>query len=184
MGILTRRLGPRRVFGFVAILLAAGAIAAACGGGSSFEDPRLQVFDDGLTTPGQDHLQGQLFPYPTTPPYGGPHSGNLLPCGIYEDEQPFESIVHTMEHGAVVLYFQPDVFTTEEVAELRVLGSAILRDGKRFVLTPNRQISQPIALASWGRLLALDRVEEQTVLDFVAAFENDGPEKLDRGRAC
>ncbi|MCZ6545915.1 MAG: DUF3105 domain-containing protein [Chloroflexi bacterium] len=160
-------------------------IAAACGGGPSFEDPRLLEFEDDLTTPGQGHLQsGVSFPYATDPPYGGPHSGNLLPCGIYQDEQPPERYLHTMEHGAIVIHYQPDVFAHEDVAALRQLGSALLQQGERIVLAPNRSMESPVVVASWGRLLPLESGEEAAIRAFVDAFEDDAPESISRSRAC
>ena len=180
------RNGLRRRGWVLALLLTGIAlIAAACGGGASFEDPRLVEFDDQFTTPGQGHLQsGVSFPSATDPPYGRPHDGNLLPCGIYQDEQPPERYLHTMEHGAVVIHYQPDVFANEDVAALRQLGSALLQQGNRIVLAPNRSMSSPVVVASWGRLLPLESGDETAIRAFVDAFENDGPEDIPRSRAC
>lgn len=161
-------------------------LAASCGGGGpSFDDPRLFTFDDTLTEAGQDHLPvGVSYTYPTTPPYGGPHWVTPSQCGIYEQEQPFEPLVHSMEHGVVILYFQPDLFRTEDVAAARQLGSAILREGKRFIMTPSREIADPVVLAAWGRLLAMDTFEADTIRGFVDAFDGQGPEKSSADRSC
>jgi len=165
------------------LVIALGALAllvAACGGGSGdFADPRLQQFDNGFTTSGQAHLPpGQPAPGISVPPYGGPHGSQPLRCGIYEAERPFERIVHTMEHGAVALYYQPLIVSADDVAEIRVLVSALLREGARMILAPSTQLSQPIVLASWGRLLPMDSLEEITVRGFVDAFEGDAPEEI------
>lgn len=163
----------------VALALLALLAAACGGGGSDFEDPRLQEFDDEFTTAGQAHLPpGQPAIYPATPPYGGQHWTQPLRCGIYEAEQPFEPIVHTMEHGAVVLYYQPLVVAEDTVAELRLLASALLNEGARLIMTPSSRLGVPVALASWGRLLSLDGFEEERIRDFIDAFEGDGPEDL------
>ena len=174
-----------RLWASLAVVMLATLVLVACASRPSFADPRLQVFDDDLTTAGQAHLaDGQVFTYPSLPPYAGPMSGNVLPCRVYEDQQPFEPIVHAMEHGAVVLYFQPDVFSGDEAAALRLLGTDLLRRGDRFILMPNRQLRSPLVLASWGRLLELPRAEESTIEAFVDAFENDGPERIQRAAAC
>lgn len=169
------------------VLLLVGLIAAACGGGGDdgggdFDDPRLQTFDDALTTPGQPHNPPATFA--TLPPYGGPHNGNLLPCGVYDSEQDFARMVHTMEHGAVIIYYHPDLFSPDEANEVRAVALDLLRADNRIVFTPHRSIDARIAIASWGRLLFMEQFEEETLRGFVAAFEDKGPERLDRGFAC
>lgn len=181
-GVLRHR---RRVALWGLVALAAALIAAACGGGSGsdFDDPRLQQFNDALTTPGQPHVSGPVA-YPTTPPYGGPHDAVLVRCGVYREAQPFTGMVHTMEHGAVIWYYQPDLFNPEEVSALRRLASELFNGGARLVLTPSRELRAPIVLASWGRLLALQQFEEETVRAYVAAFDGQGPEDLPRASSC
>ena len=161
-------------------LVALALLAAACGGGGSdFEDPRLQEFDDQFTTPEQKHLPaGQPVSYPSTPPYGGAHWGQPLRCGIYDQEQRFEPMVHTMEHGAVILYYQPLVLAADNVAEIRVVVSRLLQDGARMILTPSSQLSDPLVLSSWGRLLRMQALDEAVVEGFVDAFEGDAPEDV------
>jgi hypothetical protein len=173
--------------GLAVIVLAVGAIAAACGGGgASFDDPRLQEFDDAFTNPGQDHLPvGTVYPnYPTFPPYAGPHWQVPSRCGIYELPQPIEAMVHSMEHGVVIFYFQPDLFRADEVAEMRVVASGLLRDGRRLIMTPNRQIDSAVVMTSWSRILRLGSFEPETVEDFTAAFEDKAPEGFSVGQAC
>lgn len=175
----------RRVALFGLVALAAALMAAACasGGRGDFDDVRLQQFDDSLTAPGQPHVSGAV-PYPTTPPYGGPHDPVLVRCGIYQDAQPFGRLLHTMEHGGVIWYYQPDLFNPDEVSVLRRVASDLFNRGARLVLTPSRELSAPIVLASWGRLLALQQFEEETVRAYVAAFDGKGPEDLPRANSC
>ena len=156
-----------------------GLLAAACGGGGGFDDPRLREFDDQFTTSGQPHLPpGTPAGYNSTPPYAGPHWSQALRCGIYEQEQLFEPMVHTMEHGAVILYYQPLVHETDDIAAMRVVASALIGDGARLIMTPSSRLSQPVVLASWGRLLAMDAFEEATLRAFIDVFEGDAPEDV------
>ena len=160
-------------------ILAIGLIAAACGGGPDFDDPRLQTFDNELTTPGQRHVPSDVtVNYPTAPPYGGPHVETpfLVRCGIYREQQTFEGVTHTMEHGTVIWYYHPDVVGPEEVETMRRLAGELLSDGRKLVLTPHREIQTPIALSAWGRLLGLQQYEADTIRAFVTAFQNQGPE--------
>ena len=176
----TMRQIRRRPALLVLALSALALLAAACGGGGpDFTDPELQEFDDQFTTAGQPHLQpGQPAPGISTPPYGGPHGSQPLRCGIYEAEQPFEPIIHTMEHGAVAIYYQPLVLTGDDVAEIRVVAAAMLREGARLIMTPSTQLARPIIVASWGRLMAMTDFSEERLRGFVDAFEGDGPEDI------
>ena len=116
--------------------------------------------------------------YPTAPPYGGPHVETpfLVRCGIYREQQTFEGVTHTMEHGTVIWYYHPDVVGPEEVETMRRLAGELLSDGRKLVLTPHREIQTPIALSAWGRLLGLQQYEADTIRAFVTAFQNQGPE--------
>ena len=167
--VTSRRLG-------VAALLLGGValLTAACGGGG-FDDSRLQEFDDQLTTDGQRHLAGAAFRYPTTPPYAGPHDGVLTRCGVYQQQQRFENTVHTMEHGAIIIWYQPGL-GGDDVATLTALGIELLEEGNRIVVSPHQQLQDPVVVASWGRLLRMDAVEEDTIRDFANTFEGDSPE--------
>ena len=175
------RFGARRLAAMAAGLLVGALVLAACGGASIGDDPRLQQFDNEFTTAGQAHHpngSGVAVDYATTPPYGGPHWTFPLRCGIYEEEQRFEPMVHTMEHGAIVLYYQPLVVDAETVGAMRLAASQLLREGARLILTPSTRIGTPVAIASWGRLLLMDDFEEDTLRGFIEAFEGDAPEEL------
>src|SRR5262245_44622584 len=56
----------------------------------------------------RDHTDGPV-PYPQVPPVGGPHNPVWLNCGIYDQPAPNENAVHSMEHGAVWITYQPDL---------------------------------------------------------------------------
>ena len=174
------RFGARKLAALAAGLIAAALVLAACGGGASIrDDPRLQQFDDEFTTAGQaHHPAGMRITYATTPPYGGAHWTIPLRCGIYEQEQLFEPMVHTMEHGAIVLYYQPLAVDADTVGAMRVAASQLLSEGRRMILTPSTRIGVPVAMASWGRLMLLDDFEEDTLRAFLDAFEGDAPEEL------
>ncbi len=189
MGVVTRAFTRRRAWLSMATAAAAAAlIAAACGGGgggSDFEHPRLLRFEDERVTSGQPHAEpGTPISYPSTPPYAGPHWSTPRPCRVYQEQQAFEGLVHTMEHGGVIIYFQPDVFASDEVNELRTVALDLLNDNKRIVLTPHRDIQSRIVLAAWGVLLPLDDFDETIIRDFTDTFENEGPEKIPRSNAC
>jgi hypothetical protein len=177
------RVGRPSPLAISAIVVFVGLIAAACGGSSGgFDDQRLQTPPD----LGGAHLNpGQSFDqYNSIPPTSGPHDPNLLRCAIYAEPQSLERSLHSMEHGAVLMVYDPDWLAAGPVAELQTIANDLLDTGKRIVMAPSRRLQGPLALASWGNLLNLNVVEEDTIRGFVAAFEDEGPESFPRGNAC
>ena len=59
-----------------------------------------------------------------------------------------------------------------------------LNDGKRIVMLPIESLAVPVAVASWGKLLNLRGVDVEKIEEFVAVFENKGPERFPRSSAC
>ena len=69
--------------------------------------------------------------YEMTPPAGGPHNPTWLNCGIYEEEVPNEYAVHSLEHGAVWVTYDPEQVSG---ADLETLRSAMPRS--YMILSP------------------------------------------------
>ena len=47
--------------------------------------------------------------YNSTPPTSGPHYSNLVGWGVYDEPQRYEHLIHNLEDGGVVVYYQcPD----------------------------------------------------------------------------
>ncbi len=152
------------------------------------EHPGFEDRTDQVEELGSEHIvAGTSFRYPTMPPAGGPHWEIPARCGIYAEPIPYEALVHTTEHGAIVMYYDPAAWTPTAIAQFETLAREILRDGDRFVLAPappTPPFPRPIVLATWGYLLSLDEFEPNTIRDFVNEFENKGPEVLPRANAC
>ena len=98
------------------------ATAAGCGeievvgayGG--VQDPSAQGFAD------QTHLDagGALPPletYPSVPPASGPHDPSPLRFGVYTSPPPISQVLHSLEHGAVAIWYDPGV-SPEEVRRI------------------------------------------------------------------
>ena len=174
----------RRSAGALGILIGVLGLLAACGGsGASLaDDPRLEVYDDGLTTEGQEHLPPTVsVPYPTIPPYGGPHYVNPTPCGILSATPRFENVVHALEHGAVVFWYSPHELGGDEVRRLSELAVDLLTDGHYVIVAPYGSLGHPLVLVSWGKRMPLATFEEETILAYVDAFHDDAPEPLAAG---
>ena len=173
-----------RLTASLSILFALAALLAACGGSAASltDDPRLEVYDDGLTTDGQEHLPPTVtVPYPTVPPYGGPHHIIPTPCGVLSATPRFENVVHALEHGAVVFWYSPHELGEEAVRRLTEIAVDLLTDGRYIIVAPYGALGHPLVLVSWGVRMPLAALEEDTVLAYVDSFHDDAPEPLAAG---
>ena len=74
----------------------------------------------------------------------------LLNCGIYDQPVPSENAVHSLEHGAVWVTYQPDL-PQAEVDKLRQL----VRGHSHLLLSPYPDLPQPVVASGWGVQLQL-----------------------------
>jgi len=65
----------------------------------------------------QDRAHGELMPpvssYPSVPPASGPHADATLPAGVYDSPPILGQALHSLEHGAVVVWYEPSAPATE-----------------------------------------------------------------------
>ncbi len=112
------------------------------------------------------------------PPVGGSHSPKWQNCGIYDEPIPIENAVHSLEHGAVWLTYQPDL-PQEDVESLR---NAIR--GESFVIvSPYPGLKSPVVLTAWETQLELDSVQDARLKEFVDHYQQ-GPTTPERGASC
>ena len=48
-----------------------------------------------------------LSSYPSVPPTSGPHLGGAQPSGVYPDPPDIYAVLHSLEHGATVIWYDP-----------------------------------------------------------------------------
>jgi hypothetical protein len=112
------------------------------------------------------------------PPAGGLHSGIWQNCGIYDEPFETKNGVHSMEHGAVWISYQP---------ELSSAGVARLQDavrGERYVLlSPFPGLKSPVVLTAWGIQLELDSADDGRIANFIDQYQQ-GPQTPEPGATC
>lgn len=131
------------------------------------------------TTPiSQDHNDDLRIPFGELPPNGGVHNSVWQNCRAYDAPVRPENAVHSLEHGAVWITYQPGL----DDAQVDILED--YAGGGRFVLVspyPNQR--SPIVLTAWGYQLELDAADDVRVAEFVATFDR-GPQTPEPGAAC
>lgn len=110
--------------------------------------------------------------YNSNPPSSGPHWSNPAKNGVYDSQIPDQQIIHSMEHGHVWISYKNDV--SDEVKNK--LKEIVKEDDWKVILEPREQNDSKIALVAWGRVLAMDNLDEEKVKDFIRTYRNRGPE--------
>ncbi|MCI0550585.1 MAG: DUF3105 domain-containing protein [Anaerolineae bacterium] len=111
--------------------------------------------------------------YPQNPPVGGVHNPAWQNCGVYTQPLANENAVHSLEHGAIWITYQPDL-PAAEVEKLQVLT----RQSGYRLLSPYPDLPSPIVASAWGYQLQLEQADDSRLAQFIENFEQNpnGPE--------
>lgn len=141
------------------------------------EQARLSkpLIGEAIASQGANHVpEGTKEDYNSNPPTSGPHYANSQPAGIYDKPIPDGNLIHSMEHGAVILWYKPDIAASDS-AKLKSLFNEVSVSKKLMV--PRDSLDVPVALTSWGRLLKMQTIDENQIKNFMETNEDRGPEK-------
>ena len=102
--------------------------------------------------------------YPQTPPVGGEHHPTWLNCGLYGDPVPNVFAVHSLEHGAVWVTYDPQL-SADALATLREhLPSSYV------ILSPYVGLPAPIVLSAWNVQLLVDSPDDPRLPRFFEEY--------------
>ncbi|QEV99263.1 DUF3105 domain-containing protein [Microbacterium caowuchunii] len=103
--------------------------------------------------------------YDQTPPAGGPHSSYWLNCGIYDQAVPDENAVHSMEHGAVWVTYDPARVDDDDLAALRAQFPS-----SYTLMSPYDGLDSPIVLSAWNAQLKIDDAGDSRIPEFFEEY--------------
>ncbi len=133
---------------------------------------RVQVFPSA----GNGHLPvGQRITYPTPFPTSGDHDARPLRAGFYDEPQWPERLVHSQEHGHIVIYYDELEPADREV--LKEWTSLYTGQWDGVIATPMEGIGQRVVLVTWNRLLRLRKFDAASAAAFIDAYRGRGPEQ-------
>lgn len=159
------------VIGIVAVLAVAALIIASLvfaprsytPGSEGAEIEGVEKFD--LEN---DHVEGAVE-YEQTPPAGGPHSSAWLSCGVYTERQPNENAVHSLEHGAVWITYDPAQVTGADLDALRDLAPRTYA-----IVSPYEGLDSPVVVSAWEHQLKVDSVDDPRIPEFIEEYWQGG----------
>lgn len=120
----------------------------------------------------------QPVSYDQNPPAGGPHNPAWQNCGVYTQPVASENAVHSLEHGAIWITYEPDLPATE-VQKLQTLA----RESGFRLISPYSELPSPIVLSAWGYQLQLEQADDPRLVSFIEKYEQN-PQSPEPGAPC
>jgi hypothetical protein len=159
------------VVGIVAVLIAGSGPSANIGQAEP-DDGRRHLATGTIPSP---------RPYSSTPGTSGPHWETPANWGVYAVPQPESHLIHNLEHGGIVIWYQPRKLDQQQVQQLTAFVNTQLSSERyKFILSPwgGQDFGHPIAVTAWRWLLYLDSANLDAIRDFANAHYGQAPEPL------
>ena len=131
-----------------------------------------------IPRPGRGHDDTKDFEDLEEPPAGGEHFNVWQNCGIYEEPIGTGNVMHSMEHGALWITYQPELPADEvEALENLVRGQTYL------LVSPFPGQTKPIVLTAWGVKLEVESANDGRIEQFIDRYRL-GSQAPEPGAAC
>ncbi|WHT23373.1 DUF3105 domain-containing protein [Crossiella sp. CA-258035] len=132
---------------------------------------------------GGKHVEAtQRVAYEQTPPAGGAHDGFWAACNgvVYPKPVRSENFVHSLEHGAVWITYNPEQIKGDQLEKL----SARVQGQQYLALSPFPGLDKPVSLQSWGHQLKVDSVEDERIEQFIRSLRRNQYTHPENGASC
>lgn len=156
---------------------------------------------------GRGHVQiGEKVEYNSNPPTSGKHYEEWIKAGIYDEPKDDRNLVHSLEHGYIVMSYKCKLESSgnlsasletgsqESSKSAEATGSAQMdgdceermnqfvqvyeKKGKRkLIVVPRFNLDTNFALTAWAYLDKFDQFDESRIEKFIDAHLDMGPEK-------
>ncbi|MBA3417414.1 MAG: DUF3105 domain-containing protein, partial [Geodermatophilaceae bacterium] len=112
------------------------------------------------------HIDQQID-YEESPPFGGEHDLEWADCmgTVYPIQIRNENAVHSLEHGAVWITYDPEL-PPDQVDTL----AGLVQGAPFTMMSPYPGLSSPISLQAWGNQLFVDSADDPRIEQFVTAL--------------
>jgi hypothetical protein len=124
-------------------------------------------------------------PYSSLPAASGPHwdASALAQWGTYSTAQPETQLIHNLEHGGIVIWYDPEAIDADAVDALASYVNTQTATGVsgryKFILSPwggADPLPAPVVAASWRWLLELETADTDTIDEFAREHYGNAPE--------
>jgi len=140
-----------------------------------------------LASLGNSHIEQNSpspIAYNSTPPTSGPHYGGIAQWGIHRDPLRYEQLIHNLEDGGVIVYYQCEESCPDLVEQLEEVIVPYERAGSRVILLPNdpnwtignsrplhQDMEARIAVTAWQRIDKFDEFDTDRIRSFIDRYE-------------
>jgi hypothetical protein len=185
---------PQRPWGLIAaavavVVFAAAVITYAVVQVNRSNADEVESVDeiDGVQTfdypAGQEHVTTPVD-YAESPPVGGPHAPppDWADCTgtVYDVDIRHENAVHSLEHGAVWITYDPEALSDDEIATL----AGLVEGESGRMLSPYEGLDSPISIQSWGHQLKVDSVDDIRLKQFADFLTLNSEFTPEPGASC
>lgn len=129
-----------------------------------------KMTDEGAEHVGRNEIHTA---YKSNPPTSGPHWAGVAGPGIKDEPVPDELILHSMEHGAAVVWYKEGL----EQNEIDKIKETFNNSSGKKIMLARKDLDVPVALTSWNYLLKLQTIDEVKIKEFIETNNNRAPEK-------
>lgn len=147
-------------------------------------DPSKRI--DGVTIKNYEasvHVRpDERVAYDQSPPFGGPHDGYWAACTgtVYPEAVRTENMVHSLEHGAIWIAYDPKRVSGEDLEKLKLR----VENKPYMTMSPYPGLDSPVSLQSWGHQLKVDDVTDERIDQFIAALKRNSNTYPEIGASC
>lgn len=136
-------------------------------------DPQIETFP----SEGSTHVPvGTVVVYGTDPPTSGNHYPDVQGGGFFDVPIAAPYLVHSLEHGGVIIYYNPGTVTAPQQDSLRALAAAYPGLFDMVICVPRGDAAYPIILTAWTHRLRLPAYDQSRIDAFIALYRGHGPE--------
>jgi hypothetical protein len=124
-------------------------------------------------------------PYSSLPATSGPHwdPSGIANWGVYTTPQPETQLIHNLEHGGVVIWYDPERLDADGIGALeqfvRTQNASGVSGRYKFIVSPwggDDPLPSPVVATSWRWLLELDEADTAAIDEFAREHYGIAPE--------
>ena len=149
-----------------------------------------------ITDLGREHIEiGKEVKYNSNPPTSGSHYVEWIKAGVYETPKDDRNLVHSLEHGYVIMHYKCQGASMEASQSASIASSSAQLDSscrekkgqleevfnskeqRKLIVVPRSDLDTNFALTAWTYIDKLDDFDRARIEKFIDAHLNQGPEK-------